>query len=111
MERLIESSYSSLFSHLLLLGHICFDQQQRVNVPACSGVIIAEVILRNTGSIDARDWAYLLLLYVFVQLARVVVVGLSYPLLKYLGYGIDWKEVSTQKRFSRFNPNNARLAC
>ncbi|GAQ89279.1 Na+/H+ antiporter [Klebsormidium nitens] len=59
-----------------------------------AGVIIAEVILRNTGSIDARDWAYLLVLYVFVQLARVVVVGLSYPLLKYLGYGIDWKEAT-----------------
>ncbi|GAQ86569.1 Na+/H+ antiporter [Klebsormidium nitens] len=59
-----------------------------------SGVIIAEVILRNTESIDARDWVYLIVLYLFVQLARVVVVGLSYPLLKYWGYGIDWKKAT-----------------
>lgn len=39
-----------------------------------------------------RDWGYLAILYVFVQLSRVVVVGLLYPGLKYFGYGLNWKE-------------------
>ena len=39
-----------------------------------------------------RDWSYLLLLYVFVQIARAFLVAVLYPCLKYFGYGINWKE-------------------
>ncbi|KAG0575636.1 hypothetical protein KC19_5G019200 [Ceratodon purpureus] len=59
-----------------------------------SGVVIAESILRSHDKIEGRDWSYLLLLYIFVQLSRVAVVGLLYPSLKYFGYGIDWKEAA-----------------
>jgi NhaP-type Na+/H+ or K+/H+ antiporter len=38
------------------------------------------------------SWAYLLLLYVFVQLSRTVVVSVLYPLLSQFGYGLDLKE-------------------
>ena len=41
-----------------------------------------------------NSWGYLVLLYVFVQLSRVVVVGLLYPFLRYFGYGLDWKEAT-----------------
>ena len=34
------------------------------------------------------------MLYIFVQLSRVAVVGLLYPCLKYFGYGMDWKEAT-----------------
>jgi NhaP-type Na+/H+ or K+/H+ antiporter len=44
--------------------------------------------------IAGRDWGYLLLLYVFVQLSRFVVVGALYPGLRYFGYGMNWKEAS-----------------
>lgn len=44
--------------------------------------------------VAGRDWSYLLLLYVFVQFSRVVVVGVLYPSLKYFGYGINWKEAT-----------------
>lgn len=39
-----------------------------------------------------HSWGYLVLLYVFVQLARVAVVGVLYPFLQYFGYGLDWRE-------------------
>ncbi|XP_024361415.1 sodium/hydrogen exchanger 8 isoform X2 [Physcomitrium patens] len=57
-----------------------------------SGVVIAESILRSQDKIQGRDWGYLLLLYLFVQISRAMVVGLLYPGLKYFGYGINWKE-------------------
>jgi len=34
----------------------------------------------------------MLLLYVFVQLTRAVIVIILYPGLGYSGYGLDWKE-------------------
>ncbi|KAL6847481.1 hypothetical protein ACP4OV_023334 [Aristida adscensionis] len=40
------------------------------------------------------SWGFLLLLYVFVQISRVVVVGVLYPLLSHFGYGLDFKEAS-----------------
>lgn len=33
-----------------------------------------------------------MLLYVYVQLSRITVVGLLYPFLRRFGYGFDWKE-------------------
>ncbi|KAL8520747.1 hypothetical protein ACS0TY_011334 [Phlomoides rotata] len=59
-----------------------------------SGVVIAESILRSSSLFKAHDhsWGYLFLLYVFVQVVRVVVVGVLFPFLRYFGYGLDWKE-------------------
>lgn len=39
-----------------------------------------------------RDWGYLVVLYVFVQLSRVLLLLVLYPGLRYSGYGLDWKE-------------------
>lgn len=44
--------------------------------------------------VAGRDWSNLLLLYIFVQFSRVVVVGLLYPGLKFFGYGMSWKEAT-----------------
>ncbi|KAK3003158.1 hypothetical protein RJ639_018924 [Escallonia herrerae] len=41
-----------------------------------------------------NSWGYLLLLYVYVQVSRVVVVGILFPFLRYFGYGLDWKEAA-----------------
>lgn len=38
------------------------------------------------------SWGFLLLLYVFVQISRVIVVGVLYPMLRHFGYGLDLKE-------------------
>nr|XP_034911299.1 sodium/hydrogen exchanger 7-like isoform X4 [Populus alba] len=61
-----------------------------------SGVVIAEGVL-SSGNIfhnHGHAWGYLFLLYIFVQLSRFVVVGVSYPFLRYFGYGLDWKEAT-----------------
>ncbi|CAI5516184.1 unnamed protein product [Closterium sp. Naga37s-1] len=57
-----------------------------------SGVVISESILQNSNYIKGADWGYMILLYVFVQLSRVVVVGVLYPGLASSGYGLTWKE-------------------
>ncbi|GMN38291.1 hypothetical protein TIFTF001_007530, partial [Ficus carica] len=58
-----------------------------------SGVVIAEDVLNDDAVFrNGNSWAYLVLLYVYVQVARLVVVGVSFPFLRYFGYGLDWKE-------------------
>ncbi|XP_031268164.1 sodium/hydrogen exchanger 7 isoform X2 [Pistacia vera] len=60
-----------------------------------SGVVIAEGILGSDSVFDhGYSWGYLILLYVFVQVSRCVVVGILYPFLRYFGYGLDWKEAA-----------------
>ncbi|EPS60610.1 salt overly sensitive 1, partial [Genlisea aurea] len=59
-----------------------------------SGVVIAESVF-SSGSIfttHENSWGYLFLLYLFVQVSRMVVVCALFPLLQYFGYGMDWKE-------------------
>ncbi|KAI5075495.1 hypothetical protein GOP47_0009571 [Adiantum capillus-veneris] len=57
-----------------------------------SGVVIAEYILKSQNSIEGRDWGYLVLLYVFLQVTRIIVVVTLLPGLQYFGYGLTWKE-------------------
>ncbi|KAL4018599.1 hypothetical protein IC575_022199 [Cucumis melo] len=60
-----------------------------------SGVVIAEGVLGSEGILDnGASWGYLILLYVFVQASRFIVVGVLYPFLRYFGYGLDWKEAT-----------------
>ncbi|PKI46823.1 hypothetical protein CRG98_032761, partial [Punica granatum] len=60
-----------------------------------SGVVIAEGVLSH-GDVLTRgsSWAYLILLYVLVQASRLIVVSVLFPLLRYFGYGLDWKEAT-----------------
>ncbi|KAH7570798.1 hypothetical protein JRO89_XS05G0192200 [Xanthoceras sorbifolium] len=60
------------------------------------GVVIAEGILSSDKIFENHglSWGYLILLYVFVQVSRFVVVGTLYPFLRYFGYGLDWKEAT-----------------
>nr|UUA47112.1 salt overly sensitive 1 [Lilium pumilum] len=59
-----------------------------------SGVVIAEGVLHHDNHFERHgtSWGYLMLLYVFVLLSRVIVVALLFPFLQYFGYGLDWKE-------------------
>ncbi|XVF85519.1 hypothetical protein PTKIN_Ptkin17bG0123900 [Pterospermum kingtungense] len=61
-----------------------------------SGVVIAEGILGNDKIFEnnGNSWGYLVLLYVFVQISRCIVVGALYPFLRYFGYGLDLKEAA-----------------
>ncbi|CAL4935122.1 unnamed protein product [Urochloa decumbens] len=61
-----------------------------------SGVVIADGVLQYGTHFENHgiSWGFLLLLYVFVQISRVVVVCLFYPLLRYFGYGLDLKEAT-----------------
>uniref|UniRef100_M8B3M8 Sodium/hydrogen exchanger 7 n=1 Tax=Aegilops tauschii TaxID=37682 RepID=M8B3M8_AEGTA len=62
----------------------------------CSSVLYYE--LGSNPSLDrsilGTSWGFLLLLYVFVQISRAVVVGVLYPLLRHFGYGMDIKEAT-----------------
>ncbi|XBI12740.1 hypothetical protein VPH35_139567 [Triticum aestivum] len=49
------------------------------------GLVYEQVIL-------CTSWGFLLLLYFYVQMARAAVVGALYLLLRYFGYGLDFKE-------------------
>ncbi|KAL7149630.1 hypothetical protein ABFS83_05G054200 [Erythranthe nasuta] len=59
-----------------------------------SGVVIAESVLQSDSIFKTHEhsWGYLFLLYVFVQVARAIVVAVLFPFLRYFGYGLDWKE-------------------
>ncbi|KAB2624101.1 sodium/hydrogen exchanger 8 [Pyrus ussuriensis x Pyrus communis] len=58
-----------------------------------SGVVIAEGVLSGENIFNhGKSWSYLILLYVYVQVSRFIVVAVSFPLLRYFGYGLDWKE-------------------
>ncbi|OMO72604.1 hypothetical protein COLO4_27555 [Corchorus olitorius] len=61
-----------------------------------SGVVIAEGVLGNDKIFEnnGNSWGYLILLYIFVQLSRCIVVGVLYPFLRYFGYGLDLKEAA-----------------
>ncbi|KAL5716355.1 Son of sevenless 1 [Ranunculus cassubicifolius] len=61
-----------------------------------SGAIIAEGVLSSKSYWKTHEtsWGYLLLLYVFVQVIRVIVVGVLYPCLRYSGSGLNWKEAT-----------------
>lgn len=59
-----------------------------------SGVIIAESILHSQRTITGQSWGFLILLYVLLQVSRVIVVALLYPGLRYFGYGLDLKEAT-----------------
>ncbi|KAF9623417.1 hypothetical protein IFM89_003001 [Coptis chinensis] len=61
-----------------------------------SGVVIAESVLHSKNYFEnhGTSWGYLILLYVFVQVSRIIVVGTLYPFLRYFGYGLDWKEAT-----------------
>ncbi|EMS63349.1 Sodium/hydrogen exchanger 7 [Triticum urartu] len=61
-----------------------------------SGVVIADGILQDNIHFERHgtSWGFLLLLYVFVQISRAVVVGVLYPLLRHFGYGMDIKEAT-----------------
>ncbi|PKI75807.1 hypothetical protein CRG98_003797 [Punica granatum] len=60
-----------------------------------SGIIMAEGII-NSDNLDrsGSSWAYLVLVYVIVQLTRVIIVVLLYPALQYFGYGLNCKEAT-----------------
>ncbi|XP_031491543.1 sodium/hydrogen exchanger 8 isoform X2 [Nymphaea colorata] len=61
-----------------------------------SGVVIAESVLGSSISekYQGVKWGYLFVLYVFIQVSRFIVVGTLFPLLRYFGYGLDWKEAA-----------------
>ncbi|KAL4344951.1 hypothetical protein AHAS_Ahas11G0229700 [Arachis hypogaea] len=60
-----------------------------------SGVVIVEGVLGDDSVFHhGTSWTHLLLLYVYVQVSKCIVVGALFPLLRYFGYGLDWKEAS-----------------
>ena len=55
-----------------------------------AGAIIGGKVL-HSGHIEGTDWPLLLLHYVLLTLARILMLGVFYPILKRLGYSINWR--------------------
>jgi len=54
-----------------------------------AGVIIGRRLCEESAYFQWQDAGWLLLLYVYVNVARAITVALLYPVLKRLGYGLD----------------------
>lgn len=54
-----------------------------------SGIIIGVMI--HDGDFEGVDWLKLLGLYFFLTLVRFIMILLSYPIIKRMGYGISWR--------------------
>nr|BAX01505.1 salt overly sensitive [Bassia scoparia] len=61
-----------------------------------SGAVIAQGVLSSDNIFENHGiaWGYLILLYAYVLVSRVVAVGVLFPFLPYFGYGLDWKEAT-----------------
>ena len=53
-----------------------------------AGVIIGRLICENSSYFHWAEWAWLLLLYLFVNISRLITFIILYPLLQRTGYGI-----------------------
>ncbi|XP_038716122.1 sodium/hydrogen exchanger 8-like isoform X2 [Tripterygium wilfordii] len=77
-----------------IVARTAFKGQSQRNLHHFCGVVIAEGVLGDEGVFHnhGNSWGYLILLYIFVQVSRLVVVAVLFPFLWYFGYGLDWKE-------------------
>ena len=57
-----------------------------------SGMILGNQML-DTKSITWTDVAMLFLIFIILHIIRFICIIIHYPLLKYFGYGIHWKEI------------------
>ncbi|ONI31919.1 hypothetical protein PRUPE_1G339200 [Prunus persica] len=75
------------------VARTAFKGESQQSLHHFCGVVIAEGVLSGENFLEnGYSWAYLILLYVYIQVSRFIVVGVSFPLLRYFGYGLDWKE-------------------
>ncbi|KZV31393.1 sodium/hydrogen exchanger plant [Dorcoceras hygrometricum] len=76
------------------VARTAFKGESQESLHHFCGVVIAESFLGSDGidNTNEHSWGYIFLLYVVVQVARIVVVGTLFPFLQYFGYGLDWKE-------------------
>ena len=56
------------------------------------GMILGDLVT-NTENLVASDIAMLFSMFLILHLVRFLVILLHYPLLKYFGYGVSWKEI------------------
>jgi len=59
-----------------------------------AGLIVGATAAGRAGgeSVDASDWGWIVVIYIFCQLIRAAMVFLLYPALRYFGYGMDIPE-------------------
>ncbi|KAB2604592.1 sodium/hydrogen exchanger 8 [Pyrus ussuriensis x Pyrus communis] len=75
------------------VARTAFKGESQQSLHHFCGVVIAEGVLSGENIFNhGKSWSYLILLYVYVQVSRFIVVAVSFPLLRYFGYGLDWKE-------------------
>lgn len=61
-----------------------------------SGVVGYDKMFSSSTQVgdESRNWGYLILLFILLNLFRFLVVAVSYPLLSRMGYGLSWKEAA-----------------
>jgi NhaP-type Na+/H+ or K+/H+ antiporter len=77
----VMQSFWSLLEHLL--NTVLFT---------LGGVEFGRVVASGDGLWEARDWGYLVVLYILVSIIRFGSLFISYPLLARIGLGTNWQE-------------------
>ena len=58
-----------------------------------TGVILAKSLLFDTaGNITGRDFGFSIVLYLIIHVARALTVGILYPLIRWSGVHLSWKD-------------------
>ncbi|CAF1223365.1 unnamed protein product, partial [Didymodactylos carnosus] len=57
-----------------------------------TGLIVAESFIGTASHIEAKDFGYSLLLYLVIHLGRILTIIVLYPLIKWSGVNLNWKE-------------------
>jgi NhaP-type Na+/H+ or K+/H+ antiporter len=56
------------------------------------GMLLGNLII-EAKDISIKDLGFLIVLFVLLHLVRFLVIAIHYPVLRYFGYGISWKEI------------------
>ena len=59
-----------------------------------AGVIIGRMFVETSDNFTAVDAGWLLLFYVWMNVARGLMILMLYPLLRRIGYGLDWQNAA-----------------
>ncbi|GKY99725.1 hypothetical protein MPSEU_000926500 [Mayamaea pseudoterrestris] len=61
-----------------------------------AGITYGSILVENDATFDAREWGYLIVLYLFLMVIRTVIFAVAYPITKRIGLSTNIKETIFQ---------------
>jgi NhaP-type Na+/H+ or K+/H+ antiporter len=58
-----------------------------------AGILFANISINESSELDTKDYYVLFILFPLTYLIRFVVLLVHFPVLRYFGYGLSWKEL------------------